>query len=115
MIIKTSIALVAAAMLAACASQPDQIGAAYVSQSAYQGMNCQSLARESNAVGQRLNQAHAAQTKAASNDGAKMAVALVLFAPAALFISGDKATAAELGRLKGEHQAIQAQMSAKGC
>ena len=113
-VIKTASALVLSVAIAGCASSPEQVGAAYVSPVAYQGMTCQALAQEKNRVATKLNEAHAAQSAAASGDSAKMAVALVLFAPAALFISGDKSTAAELGRLKGEHQTIEAQMSAKG-
>lgn len=104
-----------AALLAGCASAPDQIAASYVSPAAYNGMTCQALNNEARAVNQRLVVATGQQEKAAGNDAAMTAVSLILFWPAALFISGDKATAAELARLKGEAHAIQSAAVNRGC
>ena len=110
-----AITLAATLALAGCASQPDSIAAAYVSPTPYAGLSCSQLSAEGQRVQTRLTQATAAQQQSASSDGAKMAVALVLFAPAALFIGGDKAPAAELASLKGQAQAVQASSAAKGC
>jgi hypothetical protein len=42
-------------------------------------------------------------------------VALVLFWPAAFFIKGDGPAAAELGRLKGEYEALERVSNQKRC
>jgi hypothetical protein len=113
---KTVISTLAiAATLAGCASQPQDVAAAYVSPTVYSGMSCKNLNVEAQRVNQRLSVATGQQSKAASNDAALTAVTLVLFWPAAFFIGGDKATAAELGRLKGESEAIQSAAVRKGC
>ena len=44
-----------------------------------------------------------------------MGVGLVLFWPSLFFIKGDGATAAELGRLKGEMDAIEQASIQKNC
>ena len=111
----TFAALTAAAMLSACASQPDQIAASYVSPTGYSGMSCNALNIEAHNVAQRLAVATGQQSKAASNDAAMTAVTLVLFWPAVFFIDGDKGTAAKLGRLKGESEAIQSAAVRRGC
>jgi len=111
----TFAALTAAALLSACASQPQDIAAAYVSPTGYSGMSCNALNIEAQRVNQRLAVATGQQSKAASNDAAMTAVTLVLFWPAVFFLNGDKGTAAELGRLKGEAEAIQSAAVRKGC
>ena len=113
-IFKTITALAAAASIAGCASQPDQIAAAYVSPTAYQGMSCGSLNAEAQRVNARLVQTTGQQQKAANTDAAVTAVALVLFWPAAFFIAG-KDSSAELARLKGEADGIQAAAIRAGC
>ena len=114
-ITRTLTALAAAASLAACASSPEDISAAYVSPAAYQAMNCNQLNAEASRINSRLAQATGQQQKAASNDAAMTAVSLILFWPAAFFIGGDKSSAAELGRIKGEAQAVQSAASQRGC
>jgi hypothetical protein len=42
-------------------------------------------------------------------------VSLVLFWPAIFFVGGDKGNAAEVGRLKGEMQAIEQANIARNC
>jgi hypothetical protein len=42
-------------------------------------------------------------------------VALIVFWPTAFFVKGDGATAAELGRLKGEFDALEQVAIQKGC
>jgi hypothetical protein len=55
------------------------------------------------------------QDEKATGDAVATGVALVLFWPAAFFIKGDGATAAELGRLKGEFEALEKVSIQKGC
>lgn len=55
------------------------------------------------------------QDEKASSDAVATGVALVIFWPAAFFIKGDGATAAELGRLKGEFEALERVSIEKRC
>jgi uncharacterized protein YcfL len=106
---------VIAATLAGCASQPQNIAATYVSPTAYSDMSCKTLNAEAQRVNQRLSVATGQQSKSAKNDAALTAVTLILFWPAVFFIGGDKGTAAELSRLKGEAEAIQSAAVRRGC
>ncbi|WP_299610038.1 hypothetical protein [uncultured Tateyamaria sp.] len=63
----------------------------------------------------RANEAAGLQSKKAKDDATATAITLVLFRPAAFFIKGDKATVSELGRLKGEMQALEAASTRRGC
>jgi hypothetical protein len=55
------------------------------------------------------------QDERASGDAVATGVAIVLFWPAAFFIKGDGANAAELGRLKGVFEALERASNEKGC
>jgi len=112
--IKITTAITVAAMLAGCATQPEQIPAAYVSPAIYQDMNCRMLNAEAQRVNGALVQATGQQKAAADSDAGMTAVALVLFWPAAFFING-KGDDATLARLKGEAQAIQGAAVRKSC
>lgn len=112
---RTVLAVSAIATLAGCASKPSDIAPSYVSSYTYEGMPCNRLAREAEAVSSRAAVATGAQEKKRSQDGAATAVAVVLFWPAAFMIKGDGAQAAEVARLKGEMQAIQDVSRRKGC
>lgn len=114
-ITRTLTALAAAASLAACASQPENIEAAHVSATPYQAMTCAQLRTEGHNVNARLAQATATQERKAGNDAALMTAGLILFAPAVLFIGGDKAPAAELASLKGQVNVINQAADQKGC
>lgn len=114
-ITRTLTALAAAASLAACASNPGDVTATYVAPTTYQGMSCAQLNAEAQHISSRLAEASGNQQKAASNDAAKTAVAVILFWPAAFFVSGDKGAATELGRVKGEANALRAEYARKGC
>lgn len=114
-IMKTLTALAAVAALAGCATSPDQIQASYVSPVAYQSHSCSQLNAEASRINSRVSQLTGQQQQAASSDAAMTAVALVLFFPAAFFLKGDKGNAAELGRMKGESEAIRSAAIQKGC
>lgn len=113
---KNAISIIAlAAMLAGCATNPKDIEAAYVSTVSYEGMSCAQLIREAEAVSMRAAQVTGQQKKQAGSDAAMVGVSLVLFWPALFFIGGDKGTAAEISRLKGEMNAIEKVNRAKNC
>ncbi|KIC51287.1 hypothetical protein RA29_05495 [Tateyamaria sp. ANG-S1] len=101
--------------VAGCAQQADNISATYVSPLQFQSLNCTQLRQEATRVSLRASEVAGVQNKKAKDDAAATAVALVLFWPAAFFIKGDKASAAELGRLKGEMQALESASTRRGC
>ena len=106
---KTIIAITAAATLAlaGCKTAPDQIAAAYVSQTAYTGQTCGQLnARLASATGQQAQQAN--------SDAEMTAIALILFWPAAFWIGGNDQSPA-IAQMRGEAEAIQSAAIARGC
>jgi len=108
-------AIAASLLLAGCATNPNQISAAYVSPVLYQNLSCPQLAAEAQRVANAAGAATGAQTSQASKDAVMTTVGIVLFWPALFFIGGDKSNAAEVSRLKGEMQAIEQANISKGC
>lgn len=100
-------AAAALALLGACAKNSKEVAATYVSPINYQSMSCNQLRQEAVRVSQRVQSSMTTQDQKAGDDAALMAVTLVLFWPAAFFINGDDANSVELGRLKGEFDAIE--------
>ncbi|MEO4000294.1 hypothetical protein [Mesorhizobium sp. CAU 1732] len=107
--------LAAAGMLFGCASKSESIQASYVSPVLYQNLTCEQLHLEGQAISGRAIAASGVQDKKAGQDAAVMAVGIVLFWPALFFTSGDGASAAEVARLKGEMDAIEAASRVNGC
>lgn len=108
-------ALVAASMLAACATPPKDIAPTYVSTGLYENLSCAQLRTEAEAVSARAAAAYGKQAQNRSSDAAMTTVAVVLFWPAAFFMKGDGAAAADVARLKGEMQAIEQVNRIKNC
>src|SRR5262245_25908044 len=104
-----------ASVLAGCASKSNEIAATYVSPLQYDSLSCRQLADEAQRVSQRAAVAAGVQDSQASKDAVATGVALIVFWPAAFFIGGDKGNAAELGRLKGEMEAIEQASIRKNC
>lgn len=102
-------------VLSGCAQKSEDIQGAYVSPMMYQSYNCQQIEQEARRVSARTTQLTGVQDKKASNDAVATGVALVLFWPAAFFIGGNKENAAELGRLKGELEALEKASIEKRC
>lgn len=100
---------------AGCASSSSEISAQYVSPIQYQNFTCQQISQEAQRVSQRAAQVAGIQDEKSSNDAVAMGVGLVLFWPGLLFIKGDGTTAAELGRLKGEFDALEQASIQKNC
>ena len=107
-------AIAATAILANCATAPEQVTASYVAPDKHRGKSCEQLNYEANQVHQYLSAATNRQAQAANSDAAMTAVALVLFWPAAFMVKGDNGSP-ELARLKGEAQSINSAAVAKGC
>jgi hypothetical protein len=104
-----------ALIMSGCASSSDKITATYVSPLQYESYNCRQLAEEAQRVSRRAAEASGAQDSQASKDTVATAVAVVIFWPAAFMVGGDRNTAAELGRLKGELEAIEQVSIRKNC
>ena len=62
-----------------------------------------------------MSQLSGAQDSKATGDAVATGIAIVVFWPAAFFIKGDGQTAAELGRLKGEFEALEKASIEKNC
>jgi hypothetical protein len=102
-------------ILSGCATAPDSIAPAYVSQERYKALDCEQLTEERKRVEASLTDARIVQAGAASNDVAAVAVAIALFPVAIVGLGGDTAIAGDIARLRGEHIAISEAMKARGC
>jgi hypothetical protein len=102
-------------MLAGCATPPKDIAPTYVSTGLYENLSCKQLRAEAENVSARAATANGQQEKNRGNDAAMTTVSIVLFWPAAFFLKGDGAAAAEVARLKGEMQAIEQVNRVKNC
>lgn len=101
--------------LAGCASSASNITAQYVSPIQYQNFTCQQIGAEASRVSTRAAQVAGVQDSKSTNDAVAMGVGLILFWPSLFFIKGDGQTAAELGRLRGEFEALEQASIQKNC
>jgi len=104
----------AALVVGACASKSSDITATYVSPMQYENYNCHQL-EEAQRVSARAAEAAGAQDGQATKDAVATTAAVIIFWPAAFLVGGDKQTAAQLGRLKGEMEAIEQVSIRKQC
>ena len=107
--------LVASGMLTACATAGKDVASAYVSPMQYSSYDCEQLRAESLRISGRVNQLTGRLDEAASNDKAIAGVGIILFWPALFALGGTKQQEAELARLKGEYEAIEATAITKKC
>lgn len=107
--------LILGAGLGGCASASSDITPAYISPVMYQQYTCAQLAQEAQGVSQRAAGLSGAQDQKRTQDGLATAAAVVIFWPAAFFVGGDKATAAELAQMKGQMIAIEQASIQKKC
>ena len=117
---KKTVYLPAAAALltlaaAGCASRSEEVAAAYVSPTMYGSYSCRELSAEAQRVSAAAASAAGAQDSQATKDAVATTAAVVIFWPAAFFVSGNGAQAAELARLKGQMQAIEGASVQKKC
>jgi hypothetical protein len=109
-------ALAIIVLLAGCASQPEDIAASSVSTLQYQDYNCKQISLELDRIERKVNDLYYRLDKKAGNDGAQMAIGIVLFWPALFFLEGgDGPEAAEYARLKGELEALETVSIHKKC
>ncbi len=95
-------------VLAACASQPEEIATAYVSPLHYKNFDCEQLEMEAERVSRRVLELHASLNDTADTDEVQMGVGLILLWPTLFWLEGgDDYRATEYARLKGERDAIE--------
>lgn len=99
---------IAVALLYGCATQPHNVGAQYVSAGRYDSYDCPRLYREAEELSARIASVSAILKSKADQDAGLVAVGVLLFWPALLFLpaTGGKVEEAELGRIKGEAEAV---------
>ena len=112
---KSIAVLVASGILTACATAGKDISSTYVSPMQYANYDCEQLRSESMRISGRVNQLTGRLDEAASNDKAIAGVGIILFWPALFALGGTKQQEAELSRLKGEYDAIEATATTKKC
>ena len=102
--------------LVGCASSAKNIAPSYVSPIIYQDYDCRQLAQEAQRVSESAARTAGVQDEKANSDAVATGVAVVLFWPAAFFVSGgDGQTAAELAKLRGQKEAIEQASIKKKC
>ena len=109
------IAAIAAITLSACAPQPGNVEAAYVSPDNYRGKSCATLIHERNEVVREVNSLTSRQQKAADADAALVGVGVLLLWPVLLAPLATPAHANALADAKGRYDALTARMGQAGC
>jgi len=110
-----ALALSASLTAAGCASRSQDVSAAYVSPATYTSYSCRELSAEAQRVSAAAAAASGAQDSQRTKDVVATTAAVVIFWPAAFFVGGDNAQTAELSRLKGQMQAVEAASIQKKC
>lgn len=99
-----------------CATNPNKIGASYVSSRQYDDYDCDQLSDELERVNRRADELYKSLKKESNADAAQMAVGMALFWPALFFLEGgDGPEATEYARLKGEREALEKSMVQRKC
>ena len=108
--------LASALILGGCATAPEDIQTSSVSPLMYRDYTCNQLVMEMDRVNRRATELQMSLKKTADDDGAQMAVGLILFWPALFFLEGgDGPQAAEYSRIKGENDAVEVAAIQKEC
>ena len=101
--------------LGGCADAAKDIPTQYVSPLTYENYNCKQIGGELERVSRRVGELATQMDKRASKDTTKMTIGLILFWPTLFFVDGNGPEAAEYGRLKGEHEALEKVSNQKEC
>ena len=103
-------------ILGSCASNPDNIDAAYVSPLKYATYDCGQIGQELGYVGQRTNVLYQNLKEKRRGDNWQMGVGLILFWPTLFALEGgDGSDATEYAQLKGEYEALRQNSTQKRC
>jgi len=107
-------AVLLSTFVASCATPPEKISATYVSQLQYSDYSCTQIKGELLRVNRKIIEITGVQRKEANKDAVAMGVGLILFWPALFFLMGDDKKE-ELGRIKGEYDALESVAIQKEC
>ena len=99
-----------AVILTGCATKPENIPPSYISHVSYMNWECSQLVEEQNRLVSALSSASDAQRQARSNDTAGV---ILLGLPVSSLSGANQAS--NIGRLKGELEALQKAMILKNC
>jgi len=105
----------AAAVLAGCATSPHNVQQTYVSPLPYMRYDCDQLGAELTRVNSEVDKAMQAQQSVATGDAVATTVGLLVFWPALFALAATPDHSAELGRLKGERNALEEAAIEKDC
>src|SRR5688572_28441146 len=103
---KGVLCLTAALALAACTTRPENVTAAYVSPNMYGNWQCAQLIDEHHRLTAKLQELTQLQRENANADAALMTVGIVVAPVALIGLAATNDRKDELGRVKGEHQAV---------
>jgi len=113
--IYSAVAIAACLIMTGCASSADNVRATYVAPLTYKSFSCKQISQEARRISRRVAEVSGVQDENATSDAVVTSIAIVVFLPAAFFLEGDGQTAAELGRLKGEFEALEKASIKRGC
>lgn len=108
-------ATIAALVIPACATRPENVTASHVSSSRYAERTCKSLARELDEVRDALRAQSAKLNDKATQDTVVTGVGVILFWPVLFALGNNAGLEGDVARLKGEEQAIRRQMREQEC
>lgn len=116
---KTIVTITAAALaLAGCAQKADKISANFVPVTRYDGMTCEQIYYQTQAVAANLNTATKNQNDKANADAMLVGAGLILFWPALFMTSGTLGAddnSAQLADLKGQAEGLRQAYQMKKC
>jgi hypothetical protein len=112
---QTGIAVVAALAQAACASGPSSIDARYVSPNTYQAWSCPQLFDEKARVASELERTSGLQKENATTDAVLVGAGIIITPLLLIGLAATKDRKDEIGRLKGEYEALDTNIKAKQC
>lgn len=107
--------LMTMAFLSGCATSGKDVTAIYISPTQYSNFDCDQIRLETGRLSGRVNELTGRLDQAATNDKAILVGGGLLFWPALFALGGTKQQEAELGRLKGEFEALQSAATQKKC
>ena len=103
-------------LISACASNPKDIDATYVSALKYKDYDCDQLAMEMDYISHRTTKLYNSLQSERTKDNWQMGGGWVLFWPSLFFLEGgDGPEAAEYAQLKGEYEALRKNVVQRKC
>jgi hypothetical protein len=112
---QVSVAIVAALAQAACASGPSSIDARYVSPNTYQAWSCPQLFDEKARVSSELERTSGLQKENATTDAVLVGAGIIITPLLLIGLAATKDRKDEIGRLKGEYEALDLNIKTKQC